>query len=206
MEARRSAPSGKPIVPVFPLPNVLLFPGCLLQLHVFEPRYRQMIEDLLDRPGRLVMGTILDGELADNGQMAIYPVAGLGDIGRHERLADGRFLIWLMGVGRVVIHETVSDRLYRKVEYEPLIEIPVDAGCERSVRTRVHAALVERCADFSSLPSDLPLTQLIDLLMQRVPMPPSRLRELFGEPDLEERAEGVLHECKRRPKQPPKCP
>ena len=46
------------VAPLFPLPNVFLFPGCVMPLHVFEPRYRQMVEDLLDGPGQVVMGTL----------------------------------------------------------------------------------------------------------------------------------------------------
>ncbi|HEX5054111.1 MAG TPA: LON peptidase substrate-binding domain-containing protein, partial [Planctomycetota bacterium] len=49
-------------VPIFPLPGAFLFPHQVMPLHVFEPRYREMVEDLLDSPGRLVIGTQLEGE------------------------------------------------------------------------------------------------------------------------------------------------
>ena len=42
-------------VPLFPLPNVFLFPGQVLPLHIFEPRYRKMIADVLDGPGRIAV-------------------------------------------------------------------------------------------------------------------------------------------------------
>src|SRR5215468_1542148 len=105
-----------PVVPMFPLPGVFLFPGQLLPLHIFEPRYREMIGDLLDGPGRLVMGTVLpDHESELPGAPPMYPTAGLGEIGRHEHLADGRFNILLVGLSRVSIREVESERLYRKV-------------------------------------------------------------------------------------------
>src|SRR6185436_16317400 len=84
------------IVPLFPLPNVFLYPGCVMPLHIFEPRYRQMIEDQLDGPGQIVMGTVPSEHAADlDGAPPVRPIAGLGEIFRHERLPDGRFLIWL---------------------------------------------------------------------------------------------------------------
>ena len=77
------------VVPMFPLPGVFLFPGQVMPLHIFEPRYRQMIEDLLDGPGRLVMATILEEQSgADVEHPDVLPVAGLGEIWRHEKLPD----------------------------------------------------------------------------------------------------------------------
>jgi hypothetical protein len=59
-----SRPTARFVAPVFPLPGVFLFPGQIMPLHVFEPRYRQMIEDSLDGPGRLVIGTVLEKDRA----------------------------------------------------------------------------------------------------------------------------------------------
>jgi Lon protease-like protein len=123
------------VVPMFPLPNVWLFPAVILPLHVFEQRYRQMVEDCLDGPGRIVLGTIRAGHEPDAsgapdapGTPPIYPVAGLGEIGRHERLPDGRFNLLLVGLQRVVVREAPSDRLYRKVEIQPAPEQPIPAA------------------------------------------------------------------------------
>jgi Lon protease-like protein len=190
---------GQIVVPVFPLPNVYLFPGCVMPLHIFEPRYRAMIEDLLDRPGRLVMGTILDGKSDGDGNPPVLSIGGLGEIGRHERLPDGRFLIWLVGLGRVRIEEVDSRHAYRQVRAEPLQEIPVLPALEPDLRERVQAALKLRCPDFPKLPPDLPLTHLVDLLTQKIQMPSAVMQELFCEPDLARRAERVLAEHACRP-------
>jgi Lon protease-like protein len=190
---------GQIVVPVFPLPNVYLFPGCVMPLHIFEPRYRTMIEDLLDRPGRLVMGTILDGKSDDGGNPPVLGIGGLGEIGRHERLPDGRFLIWLVGLGRVRIEEVDSDHAYRQVRAEPLHEIPVTPSLEPDLRARVQAALQLRCPEFSKLPPDLLLTHLVDLLTQKIQLPSSVMQEIFCEPDLARRAERVLSEHAVRP-------
>ncbi|MBL8861636.1 MAG: LON peptidase substrate-binding domain-containing protein [Planctomycetes bacterium] len=190
-------------VPVFPLPGVFLFPGCVMPLHVFEPRYRQMVSDLLDRHGRLVMGTLLDGVSEVNGPPRFHHVAGLGEIGRHEELADGRFLIWLVGLARVRVEEIDSDRLYRRVRIEPLEEWDVPADEESGLRARVQAALLARCDEFLNLPAGVPLSHLIDLLLQRLQLPTTRMVELFSETDLRLRAEGALAEHARRALPPP---
>jgi Lon protease-like protein len=190
-------------VPIFPLPNVFLFPGCVMPLHVFEPRYRQMVQDLLDRHGRLVMGTLVENGAARDDVPAVYPIAGLGEIGRHEKLEDGRFLIWLIGLGRVRIEEVASDRLYRRVRIEPVEEWEVPPEEEPGVRARVQAALLARCDEFLNLPQGVPLTHLVDLLLQRLQLPSVRMQELFAETDVRRRAEGALAEHARRGLPPP---
>lgn len=190
-------------LPVFPLPGVFLFPGCVMPLHVFEPRYRQMVSDLLDRHGRLVIGTIQDAEGESFDPPRIHAIAGLGEIGRHEELADGRFLIWLIGLGRVRIEEIPSDRLYRRVRIEPLEEWDVPAADEPGVRARVQTALLARCEEFLNLPTGVPLTHLVDLLLQRLQLPAHRMQELFSQTDLALRAECALAEHARRGLPPP---
>src|SRR6185436_5860025 len=84
------------LAPMFPLQDVYLFPGTFIPLHIFEPRYRQMVEDSLDGPGRIVIASPLEDETqAPDAQPSVHPIAGLGEIARHERLEDGRFMIWL---------------------------------------------------------------------------------------------------------------
>jgi len=186
-------------VPVFPLPNVFLFPGCVMPLHVFEPRYRQMIEDLLDRPGRLVLGTQIEDACDAEGRPAILPVGGLGEIGRHERLPDGRFLIWLIGLARVRLEEVPSEHPYRQVRIAPIQESDVASVESFALRARVQQALLSRCPEFLNLPENLPLTHLVDLLVQKMQLPPSVMQELFCEADLLKRTERALAEHDLRP-------
>ena len=133
-----------PLLPLFPLPNVVLFPRMPLPLHVFEPRYRQMVDDLLDRPGWLVISSIRGGHEGESaGAPPVYPVGGLGEIVRHARLPDGRFLITLAGLARVRIREIESDRLYRKVQFEMLHEVQPNrddgAALAEKLRDAIHA-------------------------------------------------------------------
>ncbi|MBL8859607.1 MAG: LON peptidase substrate-binding domain-containing protein [Planctomycetes bacterium] len=200
---RHSPPSNAPlIVPVFPLPNVYLFPGCVMPLHIFEPRYRQMIEDLLDRPGRLVLGTLLEGELDAAGNPAVLDVGGLGEIGRHEKLPDGRYLIWMFGLSRVRLREVSTSHAYRLVAIEPLIEIEANAQRAPLLRERVQAALLARTPDFLNMPEGVPLSHMVDLLSQRIQLPSSVMQEIFCEADVAARADRALAEHDRRPVPP----
>ena len=201
-QATADGPTESPgeVVPLFPLSDVWLFPGMALPLFIFEPRYRQMVEDSLDRAGRIVIGTVRKGHEGEMpGNPPIYPVAGLGEIGRHERRADGCFVILLVGMTRVHHEEVPSDRLYRRVRVQPVCEHPVPEDKEAEYRERLTNAIAERTDDAHDLPDGLPLSNLTDLLMLRTPLPHGVLCRLFGELDLERRIDACLIEHARRP-------
>ena len=116
-------------VPIFPLPDLALFPNTLLPLHIFEPRYRAMVIDALARDRRVAVVGLKPGYEGDYaGRPAVHEVAGLGRIVKCERMATGRFNILLKGEMRVRIErELPSDTLYRLAQS---VELP-DAGAER---------------------------------------------------------------------------
>lgn len=116
-------------IPIFPLPDLALFPNTLLPLHIFEPRYRAMVTDSLARDRRLAIVGLKPGYEGDYaGRPAVHEVAGLGRIVKCERMATGRFNILLKGEMRVRIErELPSDTLYRLAQS---VELP-DAGAER---------------------------------------------------------------------------
>lgn len=191
--------AGSFVAPLFPLADVWLFPGEILPLHVFEPRYRQMVEDLLDGPGRIVMGTVLAGHEHEMlGAPPVYPIAGLGDIGRHDRLDDGRFKILLVGLGRVRVEEVPTDTPYRKVQVTPLQEIDTQPTDEE-LRERLESAVLARSDKEIQLPDDVPLGRLADLLTRQLPLPHVALNKLYCELDIEARARAVLAEHDRCP-------
>ncbi len=180
-------------VPIFPLPGAFLFPHQVLPLHVFEPRYRQMVRDLLDGPGRLVIGTQLQGEHeTPEHAPAVLPVAGLGEIMRHEALPDGRFQLWVLGLARVRIRELPSDRPYRQVVCEPFLEIDA-AGDEADELARaLHAATSRRLREPLPLPLSAPPGLLADLLVQTLGAGQPLLERAFAEPSVSARARLVL--------------
>jgi len=199
-EEETSEGEGSRIVPLFPLPNVFLFPGCVMPLHIFEPRYRKMIEDQLDGPGQIVMGTVQE-DRADELERAapVRAIAGLGEICRHERLPDGRFLIWLFGLSRVRIREVPSDRPYRRVRVEPLAEIAPAKASEVDLRERLRNAILARCDEATTLPDGIPISCLADLLLQRLSLRQREMEGLYEELDVEARAESALAYHSRRP-------
>jgi hypothetical protein len=199
-------PEGK-VVPLFPLPNLFLFPGTVMPLHIFEPRYRQMIEDSLDGPGRIVIGTILEDHHDEiSGSPPVHDIAGLGEIARHERLPDGRFVIMLVGLARVRVQEVPTDRLYRKVEAAPLEEVPVEGGDEEALRDELVDAVLARTPDLrehaEKLPEDMPIGHLTDLLLLRMQLPQEAMQQLYSELVVADRARSALAEHARRPLPP----
>ncbi|MBK7644766.1 MAG: LON peptidase substrate-binding domain-containing protein [Planctomycetes bacterium] len=187
-------PAPPAIAPLFPLPGFFLFPGSVVPLHIFEPRYCQLIDDLIDQNGRLVLGTVPD-EYASQlpGSPPVHPVAGLGEIARHEKLPDGRrYLIWLIGLARVCVREAPSDRLYRRVSYEPLIELPIRAEARAALRRELEGAIRSRCKEIDELPADLADACMIDILIQKLQLPAVETARVYAERDMERRAHGAL--------------
>ncbi len=111
-------------IPIFPLPDVVLFPHTVLPLHIFEPRYRKMVQDCLASDKRLAMGLLKPGWEKDYyGRPPIHAIAGAGEIVQHEELPDGRFNILVRGTMRVgITAETPPDRPYRVVRAKPLAD------------------------------------------------------------------------------------
>ena len=93
-------------VPVMPLPNAILFPGVLLPLHIFESRYRQMLEDALQGDRMFCVAL-----RRANGQP--HPVAGVGLVRTSTLQSDGTSNLILEGVARVRIEEYLQLKPYR---------------------------------------------------------------------------------------------
>ncbi|MEM7165766.1 MAG: LON peptidase substrate-binding domain-containing protein [Planctomycetota bacterium] len=181
-------------LPLFPLPDLMLFPGVVQPLHIFEPRYRVMTTDSLDATGRLVIGTVLEpghAQLSGN-DAPVEPIAGLGQIDDYQRLDDGRYVMLVSGVARVHIEEAPSDRLYRRVKVTSVEEQPIGPLDEAQCREQVMEAIMERTASTSLVPEDAGLGQLIDLLLLHLRLRPPALYEGFAELNIAARAERAL--------------
>lgn len=129
--------------PLFPLDGVSLMPHALLRLFIFEPRYRQMIEDVLDSSGQIAMAVFRgDDWMAEyEGAPPLRPAVCIGQIARHERMHDGTYHIWLHGVCRArIVREQEPDpaRLYRLAILAPID--PADPD-ERSLDNDRHQML-----------------------------------------------------------------
>src|SRR5580765_8502459 len=88
-------------VPLFPLPNVVLFPRAVLPLHVFEERYKAMTAQALSGDRRIAMALLKPGwEKSYYSRPAIEPVVCVGTILTHEKLPDGKYNFFLQGTAR----------------------------------------------------------------------------------------------------------
>ena len=98
------------VIPVFPLPNVVLFPKLQLPLHIFEPRYREMVRDAMGHEGLIGMALLKgDWEKDYYGNPDIYGVGCLGKIVGVTPLPDGRYNILLHGLTEYDIREQILD-------------------------------------------------------------------------------------------------
>lgn len=198
-------------VPLFPLRGVFLLPRQIMPLHIFEPRYRQMIDDVLDAQGRLALGTVLEGEETsvdgdEEQPPRVLQVAGVGEIARHEKTPDGRYFIWLFGLGRFDLEEVdAGEHLYRKVRARPMEETPIAEGAEDALRDDLRAAIDARSEEPLELPDDVPASLLSDALVQKLHLPQKAMEPIFTEPDVERRARLVLqaHDAFPPPPTPP---
>jgi hypothetical protein len=132
------------IIPIFPLPNLVLFPGVGVPLHIFEPRYRQMIADVADQDGVIGM-VLLKGEWKRNynGFPDIYSVGCAGRISNLVRLPDGRFNLILEGVGEFRIQREIRERPYRQAEVEWSPARDDDSSSDAEVFASLREALFE---------------------------------------------------------------
>jgi Lon protease-like protein len=109
-------------IPLFPLPDVVHFPRTDLHLHVFEPRYRALVRDVLARErGARWVGMVLlkPGELAD-GEPEIFAAGTAGQLVEFDPLPDGRSLIRLRGGFRFTVEREVAGLPYRQAIVRPL--------------------------------------------------------------------------------------
>lgn len=119
-------------IPLFPLPVVVLFPDGRAPLHIFELRYRQMVEDVLSGEGLLGMVAISDGNSEQiDGDPTVYSIGCLGQVSYHEKLPDGRFNLVVNAGQRFLILDELKHsgkKLYRTAHISCLTESPMDVS------------------------------------------------------------------------------
>lgn len=132
-------------LPLFPLPDVVLYPGAQLPLHVFEPRYRKMLRDVLDGHRKLAVVQIRAGADLDDGAPAIAKIAGVGDVVDATELPSGRFNILVRGMARVSLDELPFEPPYRRARAQVL------ESAAEAVPSGEIAALISAATAFASI-------------------------------------------------------
>lgn len=144
-------------VALFPIPNAVAFPGTVLPLHVFEPRYRRLVQECL-RDDRMLgvshtAGTIHEPrpketlEEALNANQATFQpreIFAAGPCALLKTLEDGRLLVEVTMTHRLVLEQEIQSLPYRIVTCRPLQdEPPQDEAAARSLQHEVHVRLTE---------------------------------------------------------------
>lgn len=191
-------------VRLFPLPNLVLFPHVMQPLHIFEPRYRSLMQDALRSDRLIAMATLVPGWESDyEGRPPLYPMACLGRIATYHRLPDGTYNVLLSGLHRVqLVRELPPARTFREAEVELCEDLypldpPVDEGelkarlCE-SVLSITPAIREAREQLDQLLSSDITLGTLTDVIGYLLDVSLPKKQALLAELDIVRRAEMVL--------------
>jgi len=185
-------------IPLFPLPNVVLFPNVCLPLHIFEPRYREMVANTLDADriiGMVLLRPGWEGEY--EGRPAIYGVGCAGLVTHAERLDDGRYNLVLRGLQKFQVTEEDHSRRYRMATIEPILEPVADA--DRTViaaeRRRLEALLVPQPAGRGvdpKMPPSMPDEELVNALAQYLDLEVVEKQALLERDGLVERCRSLI--------------
>ncbi len=185
--------------PIFPLPTVNLFPETKASYHIFEPRYVEMIESVLEGDGLLALGILKPGyEDEYYGTPELYPVGCLGRIQSYEKLENGQYNIVIEGLFRVGFGEVVKDNPYRVAE---MIELPESDQDHDFVEEREDLLLrlnylVEQspdALDFSPILGEHEsFIALVNLVARSLPLKNGEQYALLALDSIQERAKRIL--------------
>lgn len=123
-------------IPIFPLPNVVLFPDTYLPLHIFEPRYQEMVADTLKQEAYIGMTLLQEGQLHDaHGNPAVCSPGCVGRITTFRPLRDGCSDLILHGLSRYTIEEELPGKNYRRAKIAVLSHHPFQTIGADAVRS-----------------------------------------------------------------------
>jgi Lon protease-like protein len=197
------------VVRLFPLPNLVLYPHVMQPLHIFEERYRELLEDALAGDQLIAMALLEPGWEDDyESRPPISPHACLGKVVAHHRLDDGRYNLLLMGVQRVkIVKELKPLRSFRQASVE-IIEDVYDfdtPAARKRLQERLLTAFRKHLPCACQLPEQLetmlsdqlPLGLLTDLAAYALPLETEVKQELLAECLVRRRAEKLLAEVEK---------
>jgi len=187
---------------LFPLPDLVMFPHVMQPLHIFEPRYREMLKDALADDSLIAMSILAPGWERDyEGRPAVLPQVCLAKVVAHQRLDDGRYNLMVLGMRRGrIVHEGSAQRSFRLADIELLDDVYGVKG--EPQREAVQATLARSFQKALPLPkggdnkgvvsellaSDVPLGVLTDLVSFALPLEAKLKLELLAECDVDRRA------------------
>lgn len=198
---------GEARLPLFPLPNVVHFPNTQLKLHVFEPRYRQLLRDLerQESDERLVGMVLMKPGWSRKGTSPdVFPRGTAGRLIHVDPLPDGRSDIILEGVFRFEIRREIEPQPYRRAVVRPVDEQPVDEDdpevesirhdlldLVRSLRFEIGESFPIEPSELITAPAPLPFADLVNRIAAEIDLPILGKLGLLNEV-LPERADRLL--------------
>ena len=199
---------------LFPLPDLVLFPSVVQPLHIFEPRYRQLMADALAGDRLIAMALLEPGwEKGYHKAPPIRPVVCLGRVLQEERLPDGRSNLLLQGLARArILEELKTGKLYRSARVELLWDVaPASPQEEQELRRRLGRRLLQSFAGQPTaltqlrrlLDGDLALGPLCDIFAFALPLDVGLKQQLLEEVDVGRRVRRLLAHLEPAPAAPP---
>jgi uncharacterized protein len=187
-------------IPVFPLPGALLLPRARLPLHIFEPRYLQMLEDTMKTPQRLI-GMVQPREVPGSTERRLNAIGCAGRLTGFSETEDGRYMITLSGISRFrILREVSGFTPYRRAEVDwngfgrDLGGAETDPGFDRTAFLDLLGRFFVQqhlSTDWSSL-KDAEDELLINSLSMLCPFDPEDKQALLEAPSLSTRRETLV--------------
>ena len=181
-------------LPIFPLPDVVLFPRALLPLHVFEPRYQALLADCMATHKCMAMALTVGvggegGEGGDGERPGVARIAGAGIVVQHQALGDGRSNIMLHGRARVLLEELPFVPPYRRARARVLQEVGSAPDAQRAALRAAAVAFVSaaRRRDVEielELPADIDAAGAADLCAHHLVLDPAVRQRALEELDV----------------------
>lgn len=188
------------VIPVFPLSGALLLPRARLPLHIFEPRYLQMLDDTMKTHHRLI-GMIQPREVPGKGQTRLQAIGCAGRLTGFSETEDGRYMITLTGISRFrLLHEVNGFSPYRRaeVDWEPFARDLGAAECDPGFcrdeflgQLGRYFEAMQLSTDWSSM-SEAEDELLINSLSMLCPFAPEDKQALLEAPSLPTRRETLV--------------
>jgi ATP-dependent Lon protease len=191
-------------VRLFPLPELVLFPHAMQPLHIFEPRYCEMLADALAHDHLIAMTTLTGGPTSImDGQAPIASTVCLGKIISHAETDNQRHNILLVGAKRAkIVRELDTGRPFRMAEVDVQSDIYPPAGAEFRVALKQHllttfGSVIPQTTNvqqnlYELMAGQMGLGPITDIIGYSLPFGIEDKLKLLGEPDVDRRAHSLV--------------
>jgi ATP-dependent Lon protease len=200
-EAPFSAEKFSGIARLFPLPNLVVFPHVMQPLHIFEPRYRALLEEALDGDGLIAMAVLAPGWEKDyEGRPPISANACLCRIATHHRTSEGNYNVLLLGVKRIeIVRELAPAKLFREAEVrlrhdDYPEELAAGRAAQQSRLLDLFKQSLPKLAETTEqldqlLGKHIPLGMLADIMAYTLDLGLARKEQLLAETNVDRRVQ-----------------